>query len=75
MARKKSFRLPKLRHHRPSNRGVVELSGKQHYLGPYDSPECQAAYDKLVGEWLASGKRPVEIVTTTAVGKSATGLA
>ncbi len=75
MARKKSFRLPKLRHHKASNRGAVELSGKQHYLGRYGSAECQAAYDKLVGEWLASGKRPVEIVTNRVVGKSATGLA
>jgi integrase len=62
MARKyKSFRLPKLRHHKPSGQGVVELSGKQIYLGRYGSEECQKAYDQACSAWLANGKKPINV--------------
>ena len=75
MVRKqKSFRLPKLRLHRPSGRGVVELNGKQIYLGRYGTDECQAAYDKLVGDWLANGKKPLQLVVMTTVEKPSQGL-
>ena len=40
----KSFRLPKLRHNKPRGQGVVDLSGKQIYLGRCGSVECQKAY-------------------------------
>jgi integrase len=73
--KKKFFRLPKLRLHKASGRGVVELSGKQFYLGKHGSAECQAAYDKLVGEWLAHGKKPLQVVVTTVVEKPVQGLA
>lgn len=75
MARKKkSFRLPNLRLHKPSGCGVVELSGKQFYLGKHGSAECQAAYDKLVGEWLANGKKPLQVVVTATVAQQPQGL-
>ena len=67
MKRSKSFRLPKLRYHRASKQGVVELAGKQHYLGPHGSPECEAAYNKLIAEWLANGKKPVALVKVDAL--------
>jgi integrase len=52
-----SKRLPKYRHHKPSGQAVVTLSGHDHYLGKWQSPESKAEYDRLVGEWLASGRQ------------------
>ena len=75
MKRSKSFRLPKLRCHRASKQGVVELAGKQHYLGPHGSPECEAAYNKLIAEWLANGKKPVALVEQVEQTDSPAGLA
>jgi integrase len=37
---------------------VVTLSGKDHYLGHFGSPESREAYDRLLAEWLASRRRP-----------------
>lgn len=51
-------RIPSLRLHRPSGRAVVTLSGKDHYCGPYGSPAAQQEYQRLLGEWLASGGTP-----------------
>jgi hypothetical protein len=33
------------------------MAGRTYYLGPYDSPESRAAYDRLMAEWLANGRR------------------
>jgi integrase len=58
-----AFRTPSLRRHKPSGRAVVTLDGKDHYLGPWPegrkkpAPEVQAAYDQLIAEWLANGRR------------------
>ena len=49
-------RLPKLRHHKPSGRAVVTLSGRDVYLGAWGSPESRRAYDAAIGEWLANGR-------------------
>jgi integrase len=59
----RSLRTPSLRRHKPSSLGVVTLNGKDHYLGNW--PESQKAppeavrlaYDRLIAEWLASGRR------------------
>jgi hypothetical protein len=37
------------------------LGGRSFYLGPHGSPESRAAYDRLVAEWLANGRRPPEL--------------
>jgi integrase len=39
--------MPRLTHKLPSYR---------HYLGVWNSPQSRAEYDRLVGEWLASGR-------------------
>jgi integrase len=49
-------KLPSLRHHWPSGRAVVTLNGRDHYCGPWNSPEARAAYDRLIAEWLAAGR-------------------
>jgi integrase len=57
------MRTPSLRRHKPSSLGVVTLNGKDHYLGNWPEgykdppPDVQTAYDRLVAEWLAKGRR------------------
>ena len=48
--------VPAYRLHKASNRAVVTLQGRDHYLGPWKSPESKAEYDRLIGEWLAAGR-------------------
>jgi integrase len=61
----KSRSTPSLRRHAPSKRAVVRLSGHDHYLGPWpdgsaDPPtEAQAAYDRLIVDWLRNNRQPV----------------
>lgn len=56
---------PSLRRHKPSHQGVVTLNGRDHYLGPWPDGQrnppaaIQDAYDALIAEWLANGRRPV----------------
>jgi len=51
--------------HKATRRGVVRLSGFDHYLGPWPDgqdqppPEVRAEYDRLIAEWLAGGRRPL----------------
>ena len=49
--------LPKYRKHRASNQAVVNLSGKDFYLGPHGTKSSKLEYDRLIGEWLANGRR------------------
>jgi integrase len=51
-------RTPKYRLHRASGRAVVSLDGRDVYLGKHGSPESRAEYDRVIGEWLARGRRP-----------------
>jgi integrase len=53
----RSTRTPSYRLHKPTGQAVVTLSGRDHYLGRYGSPESRAEYDRLVSEWLANGRR------------------
>ena len=52
-------RTPSYRLHKASGRAVVTLNGHDHYLGTYGSPESRSLYDRLVAEWLANGRRPL----------------
>jgi integrase len=57
-------RTPTLRRHKPSAQAVVTLNGKDFYLGPWPTDQRKAppgvrdAYDRLIAEWLANGRRP-----------------
>jgi integrase len=57
-------RTPTLRRHKPSSQAVVTLNGKDFYLGPWPieqrkaPPGVREAYDRLIAEWLANGRRP-----------------
>src|SRR5262245_12592798 len=53
--------IPSYRRHRPSGQAVVTLSSpagerRDYYLGPYRSDSSKAEYNRLIAEWLASGK-------------------
>jgi hypothetical protein len=50
-------RVPSYRLHKPSGNAVVTLAGKDIYLGTYNCPESREAYDRRIGEWLASGRQ------------------
>ena len=65
----KRWKPPAYRLHKARNCAVVTIDGKNHYLGPYGTKVSKALYDRLVLEWLASG-RPVAQFAT-AIGVSA----
>jgi integrase len=46
-------RIPKYRCYKPKNLGLVVIRGRQHYLGPYGTPESVAEYNRLIQEYLA----------------------
>jgi len=48
---------PKYQNHRASGQAVLTLSGRDFYLGPYGSKASRLEYDRLIGEWLANGRR------------------
>jgi integrase len=52
-------RPPAYRRHKARNLAVVTLAGKDHYLGPYGSPESYEMYARLLTEWNANGRRPL----------------
>src|SRR5262245_52175047 len=55
-----NVRIPSYRRHKASGQAVVVLGGKSFYLGKWDSPESHAAYERVVAEWLANGRRLLE---------------
>lgn len=48
---------PKYRRHRASGQAVVTLDGRDFYLGAHGTRTSKAEYDRLIGEWLANGRR------------------
>src|SRR5262245_8876586 len=52
-----SKRVPTYRHHKPSGQAVVTLDGHDHYLGKHGTEASKKEYDRLIAEWLASGRR------------------
>lgn len=55
-----SHALPKYRKHRGSGQAVVTLSGREFYLGPHGTKASKIEYDRLIGEWLANGRNPLQ---------------
>lgn len=49
---------PKYRLHKARNCAVVTISGRDHYLGAYDSPESWEKFHRLVAEHLADRCEP-----------------
>lgn len=57
MTSRNRSRVPTYRRHRASGLAIVTLDGRDHYLGPHGSETSRAEYDRLVGEWMAHGRR------------------
>jgi integrase len=49
---------PSYRLHKASGQAVVCLDGETIYLGAHGTKPSRAEYDRLIGEWLARGRRP-----------------
>jgi integrase len=58
---------PKYRHHKASGQAVVTLDGNDCYLGLWKSKASLVEYDRLIGEWLANGRRRPRLATMMAV--------
>jgi hypothetical protein len=52
-------RLPSYRLHKPTGQAVVTIGGRDVYLGKHESPDSRAEYDRIIAEWLATGRRPM----------------
>jgi integrase len=52
-----ALRVPSYRLHRPTGLAVVTIGGRDHYLGKHGTPESRAEYDRLIAEWLVTGRR------------------
>src|ERR1700733_4531444 len=50
-------RVPSYRLHRPSGQAVVTLNGRDCYLGVFGTAASRAEYDRLIAEWLCSGRQ------------------
>ena len=48
--------VPKYRKHRRSGQAVVTINGRAHYLGPHGTKVSRNEYDRLISEWLSSGR-------------------
>jgi integrase len=52
------------RKHVASGQAVVTIYGRDIYLGPYGTKASKAEYDRVIGEWLVSGRHPAELATS-----------
>ncbi len=60
-------KIPSYRHHKSSGQAVVTLSGRDVYLGRYDTPESRDRYHQVVTEWLANHRQTPASSTTGAM--------
>jgi hypothetical protein len=52
-----SQRIPSYRRHRASGNAIVTIDGRDHYLGRWNTKASKLAYDALIAEWIANGRR------------------
>ncbi len=64
-----SKRTPSLCRHKATGQAVVRIDGRDFYCGAYGTPEAQAEYDRLIAEWLSSGRCLPEAADTLTVNK------
>jgi len=48
-------RMPKVRHHKHTGRAVVTIEGRDIYLGRWGTAEAEAAYHRLIAEYVSTG--------------------
>jgi hypothetical protein len=56
MPRRPKGSVPSLQHHKSSGRARVTINGRDHWLGKWGSPEARPAYERIIAEYLASGR-------------------
>jgi hypothetical protein len=49
-------KIPSYRMHRVSGQAVCTIAGRDFYLGPHGTKASKIEYDRLIAEWLASGR-------------------
>lgn len=49
--------VPSFRYHKPSGQAVVTINGQDFYLGPWNSADSRAEYDRRLAAWLACGRQ------------------
>lgn len=54
----RTSRPPAYRLHKARQCAVVTIDGKNHYLGPYHSPESFEKYNRLIAQWQMNGQTP-----------------
>ncbi len=67
----KSGRLPKYRHHKGSGQAFVQISGRRHYLGKYDTEESQERYRRVIAE-LVTTPCVVQTAASPSIGECVT---
>lgn len=63
--------IPKYHLHRGSGQAFIQIKGKRHYLGKFDSPQSKEAYSRFVAELAVD---PVPTTPTTTPKESLTVL-
>jgi hypothetical protein len=48
---------PKYRCHKASGQAIVTVQEHDFYLGPWNTKASKLEYDRIIGEWLASGRQ------------------
>ncbi len=48
--------LPRYRKHRASGQAIVTINARDYYLGPHRTKASKIEYDRLIAEWLSSGR-------------------
>ncbi len=48
--------VPKYRLHRQSGQAITTINGRDHLLGPHGTKASKLQYDRLITEWLSSGR-------------------
>ena len=56
MPRVANITTPKYCKHKASGQAIVALNGRDFYLGPYGTAASHAEYDRVISEWMASGR-------------------
>jgi len=63
-------RPPAYRLHKARNAAVVTITGKNHYLGPYGSPESYERYAQLIAEWRRNGRQVLPAPSSPGGGRT-----
>ena len=50
------MRVPSYRYHKATGQAIVVIRRRFYYLGRFGSPESREKYERVIGEYLASGR-------------------